>query len=421
MSGTPDNGQVVETTTRRRIVSSDKLSQPFDFWTYLENLTPEAAQRHIIYAYRTDPQVNGQNVQVGKFVYPWTDIPWNDREEAEAAIAQKWGGRAFLLHVKDRSQRMGMGKIVTNMPPKVVTPVVPESNPYAQGPQVQPANGYGYGDTARVAETAIHTMANQEKQAVDLGIAMMSQAANVVKNFSERPPSQQDDLTKQIMAVLIQRALAPPPDPMELLTKLLALQAQVNPAARTDSRYDKLMDLALDKIMNPAPSGPATSTSAELVRQFPNIASNVVEGLREYRLAMEAQARAVAASHAQLPPPPTGVASAPTLPPPQVPAPNGGENMDGMNFLAGKIIEIFNEPVSAEAAAEETLDFIERLDRAAVPQLVAMGEQGLNNLFITHPILQKASQTNLPRVQEYIRAFLKFAGENTGPSEQKPN
>lgn len=83
---------------------------------------------------------------------------------------------------------------------------------------------------------------------------------------------------------------------------------------------------------------------------------------------------------------------------------------DPQSFLEGKILEIFNERQSAEAAAEEALAFLDRMSPDIVPQLVAQGEQGLIALFNTRPIL-KPALANAARVAEFVRAFVKFANE----------
>ena len=87
-----------------------------------------------------------------------------------------------------------------------------------------------------------------------------------------------------------------------------------------------------------------------------------------------------------------------------------------MELIEIKIVEILAEPQSAEWAAEETLNFLDRLDKSIVPQLASQGEAGLMTLFTTRPLLKPAT-ANVPRLTEFIRAFLKYAGD-TAPDGQ---
>ena len=97
-----------------------------------------------------------------------------------------------------------------------------------------------------------------------------------------------------------------------------------------------------------------------------------------------------------------------------------------VEFIETKIVEIFREPISADEAADETMAFLDRVDEKLPVQLASLGETGLMQLFQTRPILQQAVQ-NLPRLQEFIKAFLKYAAENASgaadptPASVKPN
>lgn len=453
VAGTPAAGSTIEKTTRTRVIPPGSTPEPFDFWQYLENLKPEDADRHILYVYRDDP---APSMQIGKFVYPWTEIPWNDREEAESCIAQKWGGRNYRVYVKDRSQRMGVGRIYINAPPKPLAPapeqpVYPGAPPGAQpgyavtGFGGQPAPGY-YGDTGRIAEVAMHTVANQEKQAVEIGIAALKNAAEVLNSVNNRPNSPADDLTRQFMAAMITR-MSNPPDPLETFVKMMALVKEMNGGNSQSgipgiggSVIDKVLTSIIDRGMNPPAAGPAVSTGAELIRVLPNIAQYVSKGLEDYARITEAQRDVILQQRGAVPgqvvqPPrqvsgPQPVILQPRPAPVQTPAnpmtetaPAQGEDvamfMNPTDFLEGKILEIFNEPQSAEAAAEEALAFLDRMGSTIVPQLIQQGEQGLMALFNTRPILRPA-MNNPARLTEFVRAFVKFANEAPPPGADNP-
>lgn len=440
VAGSPAAGSTIEKTTRTRVIPAGSTPEPFKFWEYLENVGPGDADRLILYVYRDDPN---PSIQVGKFTYPFNDIPWNDQEEAEAMIAQKWGGRTFRVIVKNGSQRMGIGRIYINAAPKSLMPQVDTpATPYQAGPGYPPgypaaASGYpaapGYDPYARVAETAIHTVANQERQAVEIGISALKSAAEVMQLGKAQPTNAMDDLTRQFMTAMIAK-MANPPDPLESFTKMLALMKELNPTPNSGipglggTVVDKLLTTIIDRGMNPTPAGPATSMGAELVRVLPQVAQYVSKGIEDYARITEAQRDAMMAQRGAVPgqvvtrpgpqPVPLRPAAAAATPPPaadpvQTPA-NGQEGMamfmNPQDFLEQKIIEIFNEKQSAEAAAEEALAFLDRMSPDIVPQLVVHGEQGLMALFNTRPIL-KPALSNPARVSEFVRAFIKFANE----------
>lgn len=396
----------------------------------------------MLYLYRDDP---GPTIQVGKFTYPWTEIPWDDREEAEACIGQKFGGRNFRLMIKDRSQRLGVTRISVNAPPKDLTPGSGGSGegyqqagyqqPGYQQPRYQSSPGYAGGDTARVAETAIHTMANQEKQAVEIGISALKHAADILNTVGKpAAPSAGDDITRQLMAAAITRMTAPPPDPLETLVKLMAVMKELRPEAGAGTGLGSVGGSVIDKVVSqiierglnpPAASGSGTvSTSAELIRALPSIATHVTKGIEEYRRIIEAQ-RDIALRGGMPGPGPVLQPSANTAPPGPRPVviqsapPVRAEEapmFDPKEFIETKVIEIFNDQQSAEAAAEEALGFLDRMSPEIVPELTAAGEQGLLTLFHARPILKPAT-TNMPRLTEFIHAFVKFANE---PGQMPP-
>lgn len=425
---TPDASQVVQTTTTRRVipVSVDNSRKSPEFWEYLESLSPPDWGKHILYIYRVEPSgPGGQSVALGKFV-DTAAIPWHDREEAELAIAQKYGGRMFRVIVKRGSERVTEGKIYIDAAPRMVAPP-PEAS--GSAPTVFPVNnGEGYA-TADVAKSAFNTIANQDRQAVEIGISALAQAANVIKNFAAQPaPGPADDLTKQFMAVMIQRMLQPPPpppDPLELLTKLLALQAQLGQGANPLAGItDKFLTVASERMFNPQPSGPATSAGAELVRQLPTVATAVSEGIREWRMGMEAQRDAIQLSRGALPPQPALV-QPPALPQPNPQLASGASAMPGVEFIEGKIVEILKEPISADEAAEKTVDFLDVMDASLVDQLSSLGEPGLLNLFNTRPILRAVvpAAPQDTRLKDFVRAFLKYSSESgaAATADGKPN
>jgi len=451
---TPESGAVVETTTRRRVLPPNsagaEIPRP-DFWEYVEKLEPkdwDGPPGHTVYIYRTDPRSSNYGTGESNIdkcsgfieVRPGVNVPFNDREEVELAIREKHGGKAFRLILKKGRERITEGKVSNDAPPRFVSAPI-SSNGSSSAPMVTPAEDYS---TADVAKTAMHMVANHDAQAIAVGVNALQGAASVIERLTRAPvapvPNATDDVLKQALAVMLQKALnpPPPPDPLELFAKLLTLQNQLagaHPAAGAGANpiVDKILEAGLERVLNPIPTGPISSASAELVRALPTIANAAMEGVREWRLGAEAQLHTAEIMAGRVPPalPPGAAAPARPPAPPQRatnPSPEVQPTMQGpsVDFIESKIIEIMREPCSAEEAADRTMEFLDRLDEKLPAQLASLGETGLMQLFQSRPILQQAVQ-NLPRLQEFIKAFLKYAAENASgaadptPASVKPN
>jgi len=429
----PPDGHIIETVTQKRVLPdpspavSKERTTP-EFWEYFEKLTPSEWDRHMLYIYRRDSDT-GPMVQLEKCV-GWMALPdqsrvmLTDREETEYAIAQKFGGGTYRLILKRGSERITEGRVTCEGPRRSgQMPLDYGTGGTYAGPTVSSLDA-----TAEVANHAISTIAGHERSAVDVGVAALRAGAEVVQRFSQGnvASSATDDLMKQAMVALLQRALAPPPDPIETMTKLLGVIAPLMGGGGGMSggpMVGKVVDAAIERLLNPAPSGPVSSAGAELVRQLPQVAGYVSEAIREWRLGSEAQrdtAAIMTRVPGQAPPaPPTAArpglpASATVLapPPPAAAANSTGTQVvaPSLEFIESKILELFREPISAEESADRTVAFLDTMDPKMVEQLKALGEAGLLQLFQARPVLRPALQ-NLPRLQEFIRKFLHFANE----------
>jgi hypothetical protein len=160
------------------------------------------------------------------------------------------------------------------------------------------------------------------------------------------------------------------------------------------------------------------------VRALPGVAQYAVQGIAQWRAGVEAQRDTAAIMRGATPPPPgNGARPSPTIiPPPPADANGEGQVMAGapsLEFIETRIVGILKEPISAEEAGERVLEFLDTIDPSVVAQLKALGEAGLLHLFQSRPVLQPA-MINLPRLQEFIRAFLKFASEGDDEPRNKP-
>ncbi len=403
-----------------------------EFWSYLEALKPEDWQNHICYIYRTEPQARYDAASgssgstalekvVGMLeIRPGVSIPFNNREEIELGIREKWGGKTFRLFLKRGPERISETRITNEYPPKY--PPSGAMNPGSPtGPMISTSES---SNTADVAKTAISTLAGQDARATDVAIRALTGAAEVVTRLAaaDKPAQSPMDQAFQAIVVDMVRKSMEPKDPVDEMTRMVTLinlmrepaQATTTPAA--GSATDRLLNAAIERFLSPAvAAGPVATASAELVRALPSVATYVVEGIREWRIGAEAQRDTAAMMSGAAPRPGAGAAPAPPPPqpraltqtPPAPPAPGG--TMLNIEFIEGKILEIFNEGAPTEDAADETLQFLDRLAPELITQLRSSGEQGLLNLFQSRPILRPATN-NMPRLVEFIKAFLRIAG-----------
>lgn len=436
----PTNGETVITTTTRRVSPGGAVSelagesQKPDFWQYVESLKPEDWSRHVLYIYRrlgdSGPMPQCERIaDAGSIrMVDGTRIALTDQDQIEYAIAQKFGGGTYRLILKRMlrtggSERVAEARVISEGPPK---PIVDLGAPgLSAGPM---------DSTADVAKTAITTIAGQDAAAVRIGVEALTSAANVIKTFTANPPAPvSNPVTDQILSAALARLMAPPPDPIETFVRLMAVMNQQHPPAVGSPEnpiVNKIIETGLERILNPAPSGPNISVGAELVHQIPTIVSRAGQAIADWKTGMEAQRDAIAIANkvpmqppapgrpgtvaTHQPPPGTILPPVPTAAPlPPSSAPPGGVMGPPVEFIQQKIVDIMREPQSVEACAEEAIDFLDRLDPNVIPQLAALGERGLLAYFEQNPILQPMC-ANMPRLLEFIRAFLKYAVEDQG-------
>jgi hypothetical protein len=403
----PNESGIVETVTRRRVVPTSESASPQtpDLWDYLRAIPPTEWSKHMIYVYRVEPQPAIALLKTANqyFTLPGgLQVPLADQEEVEFAFSQHYGGGTYRIIVKKGAQWVTQGRFSLGGPIKSITIPIDTGQPTPGSPNLPLV-----GDTASIANKAIDTIAGQEHQAVNIGIGALNAAANVVRSFADGRPSSAppgDDITRQFMQVMIARAMQ---DPFEQFVKFFSLMRELNPAGNSGGGplVDKLLGAAVDRFMNPSPSGAPVSASAELMRQLPQLGGQVAESLREFRMAREAEARIVALQRGQ----PALAAPPPQALTPANPPPTNGQPT--MEFVEQKIIEILQRPVSAEQAADDAMAFLGALDPGSLTQFAALGEGGVLALFQSRPILKQACN-NMPRLVEFIKAFLRMYAED---------
>lgn len=428
----PTPGEIVETTTRRRVVpaTESQSNQTPELWEYLRTLAqrndPNDWARHMTYVYRVEPtpsitllksanqfltMPNGQQVSLA------------DQEEIEFALNQNFGGGTFRIIVKKGPQWATQARFSLGGPVRTLTIPIDTGQPTAGGSSSMPL---GTGDpTAAVAGRAFDALSSQERQSAEIGFAAMRTAADVMQRFAApgATATPQDELMREVLAELrasrrsgmsLQEILAAAGSVVALFKELGILGGNANPMV------GQVMEIAMKRLLEPPTSGNPVNTGAALVQMLPTIGNHFVEGLREFAKVRENEAKIIAMQRAGVPVATPGQ-NPQVLPP--VP-PNGGQpqpqpanGAPSVEFVDRKIIEFIKAPtLSAEQAADEAMSFLDSLDPHAVVQLASLGETGLLQLFSARPILQQAT-SNMPRLVEFIRAFLRMHAEDVA-SEQ---
>lgn len=443
----PEIGKTVKKTTVTTVIPSDSVSQPekLDFWDYTKGLPPEwgsPPDRHLLYVYRVTAET-GPLQPLEKCtrmtLQDNTQVDVRNREEFEFGLFGKYGGGTYLLILKRGAERAAQIRVRFDGPPKNTQPgILADASAQANPSQTGDAK-------SDVAISAMNLVGNRDAEAVNVAISALRGASDVVQRFSKENGNG-GSMNDMLMQAMIQRLLAPQPDPIEALGKVIAvfqsINGVLNPAASQNPTLAKILDTAVDRMMNPLPSGPATSTGAELVRQLPQIGGYVAEAIREWRVGTEAQLQTAHIMASQRPalPPGNGTGqpapgqpgrsitqatqiSAPAAAPSSAPAPGAlPMGAPSLEFIESKIVEILQRDIPTAEAADEVLSFLDLMAPSMVEQLAQLNETQLMQVFQSRPTLRQYH--DLARLQEFVRAFLKYAKPEPAPSvdtASKPN
>jgi hypothetical protein len=444
---------VVETVSRKRVVSAAELAQEKparttpDFWEFIEKMTPEMwGNDFTLYILREDPKPSlygGTNTLEkcpGYIAMPdGTKQPLSSREDIELAIKQKYGGKAFRLILKRANgERICEGKCVNEAPPRF-----PDANP--QQFPLPNANG-GMQSSDNIAVKAMDTIANQNPALINIAIDAVSRAAEIVSRHTAQPvaaaPSTDSDLDRAFKQAMIQKLLAPPPDPVETFLRIKAALGDGGGGASLAGNplMDRVLTAAVEKILNPAPAVSGRTTLLDLGREFiPVLGTTVRETMHEYRLSVEANAR-IAEMQRGMPPPSNMNGAQPQavqqLPPAAIAAPQSGQNPPPVESAAApaavpapaltfpqieahiaKIVGNAEYPI--DEAVDRVLTFLydtdprlvaALLNPPSIDQRLKPGKEGLLQLFTYEPALNVCMR-NVPRVSEFIDKFLIAAKE----------
>ena len=423
------SGEIVETTTRRRVVpvNSESENKTPEFWSYVRTIPQAEWAKHMIYLYRIEPKPSVPLTRTGNSYLTLPNgqqVALADQEEVEFALAQHFGGGVFRFIAKKGAQWVTQERVEINAP--VRTNLIPVTDQGATGaPTITGQDGM-----TQVANKAIDTIAGQEHQAVRIGIDALGAAANIVRTFGEGRPAASDSETNHLIREMLAEMRAHRSG-MSLTEILGAASAIVGIfkelgilGGNASPMMSQVLDVAMKRLLEPPVSGNPVNTGAALVQMLPTIGSQFVDGLREFAKVRENEARILAMQRGQQPPPANPQVIPPAIAATGQPANQPQNGAPSMEFVDRKIIEIFQQPISAEQAADEAMDFLEKLQPGTNAQLAALGEDGLLRFFSTRPILSVAT-ANPTRLTEFIRAFLKMhaedqAAENAQPAAKPP-
>ena len=432
-------GPMVETVSRKRIVTQAELEKEQkgntapNFWDFIETMTDEMwAGDFMLYIYREDPKPSsygGSNCLEkcpGFMTMPnGVRLKLDSREEVELAIKEKWGGKAFRLILKKGRERLTEGKCMNDAPPKYPDTAAAQ---YQQNPQSSAAPGA----SDNVATRAMDLVANQNPQLINIAIDAVSRAADIVARHNATPPApaqtMDGELDRAFKAAMIQKLLAPPPDPVETFLRIKqALGDNGGGGLAGNPVMDRILNAAVEKILNPVAAVTGRTTLLDIGREFIPVLGTV---MHEYRLSREADARITEIQRSAMPPQPVPAvpqqpAPVAQLPTPQQPAPQAALNPPATPTMTFPQIEahiagiISNVEFTTDEAVDEVLAFLYNTDPRLVglllnppsldPRLKA-GKDGLMQL-CTYEAPFKACLSNVPRLSEFLDKFIVAATE----------
>lgn len=433
----PAPGEIVETRTTRRVVplSDPENGKTPELWPYLAAIAPHDWSRHIVYGYRTEPAPKVPIFKCSETHLQMPNgqrVPIADEQELEFALLHNFGGGTFRILVKRGPQIITAGSISINAPARPITISADGQNGNG-GATVTPSNDGS--SAATVAGRAFDALTTQERNQAAIGFEAMrttvdlnSKLAETISRLngpSNQPPSEMDQAFRMMQLKMFEKML----DRMDA-------PAPSGIAGIDSGMIGRFMSTVIERGLNPpvASNGGSVSGVAAIAGVLPQVLSYGAQIAAEVRMKAEAERDTVIAARSPQPPqmqaqPPQ---PRPQVLPPSAPAPapnsNGANNMGApsIEFIETRIIQILQQPISADEAADAVLMYLHTTDGpevkkgdGSVEQLAKLGENGLVQLFQFRPKLKPATG-NMPRLLEFIRAFLKLYAEDQEGEQQPP-
>jgi hypothetical protein len=232
-------------------------------------------------------------------------------------------------------------------------------------------------------------------------------ASAAISSVSPAPPArgEMEDITRQFMQAAIAKMLNPS-DPIETFAKMMA--AMKGLGVMTD--------------------GGGGSIGLELVRALPDALGKIENGLKNYALAQQAQARIaeLRVNPASLPArPPVAQPTGPTAPAtvqatqPQAPSVMGeNQRQPWQDLIETQIRNILARADTPDDAADQAITVVMNFDLKLLQFLVEVGEEGVMGMFQQSPILHDIADT--AQLRAFIRRFIEIGKIELAPSAGPP-
>jgi hypothetical protein len=413
-----DAGTVTEKVIRTRTLpagnssSEDDSSKPWRVlgWSeYLHGLSAAAWSEHVVYLYRYDDK--GNTWAAGKFTSALDEFK----------IQETFGGGFFNVKVKKGPQLIINEDVRIEGAAKTPTPATSAATP---GGAAVGGDALLMAMTALIDELRAARGGNVQGEVIRNALSLQGQV------FGAGVEAVRGTLAAGGAPAA---SGSPMKDALEFLSLAKNILAPAGPA--TNSVKDTLEMIASLKAAGIFGGGGEgkTTMAMELVRQLPTVANAVIQGAEQWRMGMEAVARAESLRRGGGQPQPISVAPGPTPMPAAPPAPAPAAATPAETALAGAPANpisveqmeielcdlVADESMPLEQAAKEGINLIERAlpGQGMLDRILMMGEEGTVTFFATRPILQRVSEH--PRLRPFVQKVLETIKQL--PVLQPPN
>lgn len=423
---TPGPGQVVEETTRTRVLDGPSLDAeklPTDSLEYMDSLSADKWQsgNHLVYLYRVDPPVfrNGTGpTYVTKYGTPIT----------LEQIQQDFGGGIWRILVKRGNERMADRNYQIGGTPRDLTRAQQEFNPALPGGV--PLDGSNNG----VMSQALNLAANPSAQAAQTRM-LETAATSAIDMVKASAPAQ---LTVKDIIELAEKMRGPASQEKPFLETevgrivVAAASALVTALVnRVVSPTDPLEQFVkMSEVMSKLSGGNSSSDwKAALVNAAPQIAEAGRGMLQEIRMGAEAQMRINAGRTLPVAPAPqqTGQVSGglqvqPTPANPaapqnvlEMPAPPAQTGQVPMEPFETKLIELL---LDTQMTGDKAGEILEATWPGIVDEVAQYSVDQIMGAFKSRTIL--APHAANPRLRQFLTEFLQWANETDAPAPATP-
>ena len=395
-------------------------------WDYMNLLTDEQWKEHIAYLYRTSPttmRVQGKPAFLNKFVGP----------VGVEEIAEQYGGRAYLLILKRKRDKIYEERLAIEAPPKFQDGEEPEG--VAEEKEKAAAASATTEDLLRKLVTDVISQrdkASEEGKQFDPGIALQNSlnlygkaseaAIELVAKQSEKAAGgngMADKMISLLLPKLLEKMFAPAPDPLNQLAATATLIKDLQGEAA------------------PAGDGPGNwkiALAQSLGAKADSIFERIEKSLSHYARAQENRAAVMLAGRgfSVRTAPPTDAGAPPASEPlqtsatvtpvaqppitPSVTGPVPGEptpQLSMPDFIKGKLVEMLFSNKDGDTAAI----FAETMDGAFAEEIARVMKENPEELAKDNILAQAVRH---PNVKTFCKDYVDYFEGEPAPEEPPP-